>query len=218
MSRTPRLTTPSTDALEAKAGLLPDSPGVYIFVARDPEPLSTNDSVREPAPPYGVALEPQTAELYVGKAKNIRKRVKQYFDLNRQDLKTAELIARADDILFIECESETEAFLLENRLIKDIQPPFNIRQKSGQDFPVVEIAWAEDFPTVTITRDRTTPGSAYHGPYISSTALRRALAALQPIFKWRTCNLAIHDGDDANRFRRPCLQYQIGRASCRERV
>ena len=77
-----------------------------------------------------------------------------------------------------------------------------------------------DFPIVRITRDRTAPGSAYHGPYISSTALRRALDALQPIFKWRTCGLTIVDGDDANRFRRPCLQCHIGRcdAPCAGRI
>ncbi|MFH1377204.1 MAG: GIY-YIG nuclease family protein [Planctomycetota bacterium] len=220
MSRTARLKNLSSADLEAKADGLPDVPGVYIFISKTTDDPPTGDAVREPAPPYGDALETQSVELYVGKAKNIRKRVKQYFDVNRQDLKTAELLARAQDILFIECESETEAFLLENRLIKDIQPPFNIRQKSGQDFPVVEIAWAEDFPTVRITRDRTTPGSAYHGPYISSTALKSALAALQPIFKWRTCNLVIRDGDDANRFRRPCLQYHIGRcdAPCAGRI
>ena len=116
MSRSRRLTD---SALEAKAAELPDRPGVYIFTSRsatDEPPDAPADSVHEPAPAYGLS---QPVELYVGKAKNIRKRVKQYFDPKRRDPKTAELVARARDILFIECESETEAFLLENRLIKE---------------------------------------------------------------------------------------------------
>jgi excinuclease ABC subunit C len=175
------------DFLKADFDALPDAPGVYIY------------------------KDETERELYVGKANSLRKRVRQYFDDKRpQDLKTADLVARIRHIVFIECQSEVEAFLLENRLIKDLQPKFNIRSKSDIHFPVVEVT-DEDFPQVIVTRDRSHKSSRYYGPYISSTWLRVALQVLQRVFKYRTCTLEIKDGDPKNRFVRPCLEYHIGR-------
>jgi excinuclease ABC subunit C len=173
--------------LKASFDALPDAPGVYIY--RDEE----------------------DHEIYVGKAVSLRKRVRQYFDDSRPlDQKTADLVTRIKNIDFIECQSEVEAFLLENRLIKDLQPQFNMRSKSDINFPVVEIT-GEEFPRVIVTRDRSNKNSKYYGPFVSATWLRVALQVLQRVFKYRTCNLDIKEGDPKNKFYRPCLEYHIGR-------
>ncbi|HLX63822.1 MAG TPA: excinuclease ABC subunit UvrC [Planctomycetota bacterium] len=178
---------PIPDSLHSDFNALPDAPGVYIY---------KDDTDRE---------------IYVGKAVSLKKRVRQYFDDNRpSDRKTADLVARIRHIDFIECDSEVEAFLLENRLIKDLQPIFNMRSKSDINFPVVEIT-GEQFPRVIVTRDKTNKASKYYGPFVSATWLRVALQILQRVFKYRTCSLDIKEGDPKNNFYRPCLEYHIGR-------
>ena len=178
---------PVPEHLKACFEALPDAPGVYIY------------------------KDKEDREIYVGKALSLRKRVRQYFDDSRPaDAKTAKLVASIHSIEFVECQSEVEAFLLENRLIKDLQPVFNIRSKSDINFPLVEIT-AEDFPRVLITRDRTNPKSRYHGPFISGSWLRVAMRVLQRVFKYRSCGLNIQEGDPRNRYVRPCLEYYIGR-------
>lgn len=175
------------DALKPAVEALPDAPGVYIY------------------------KDAQEREIYVGKAQSLRKRVRQYFDEQRPlDRKTADLVSRIRGIDFVECQSEVEAYLLENRLIKDLQPAFNMRSKSDINFPVVEIT-GEEFPRVIVTRDRSNRASKYYGPFISASWLRVALQVLQRVFKYRTCNLDIKEGDPKNRFYRPCLEYHIGR-------
>lgn len=175
------------DQLKTQFDALPDAPGVYIY----------KDETEH--------------EIYVGKAISLRKRVRQYFDDNRPfDKKTADLVARIRSIDFIECQSEVEAFLLENRLIKDLQPAFNMRAKSDVSFPVVEVT-GEEFPRVMLTRDRSSKDSKFYGPFVSASWLRIALQVLQRVFKYRTCSLDIHEGDPKNRFFRPCLEYHIGR-------
>jgi excinuclease ABC subunit C len=167
---------------------LPGQPGVYLF------------------------KDETGAELYVGKAKNLRKRVRQYFDDKRPAArKTADLVARIRGIEFIECQSEVEAFLLENRLIKDFQPPFNFFNKSDINFPVVEITWNEDFPRVLVTRDRSGKQGKCYGPFVNTSWLRAALRILQRAFRYRTCHLEIRSGDPRQRFVRPCLEFYIGR-------
>ena len=178
---------PVPEHLKACFEALPDAPGVYIY------------------------KDKQEREIYVGKALSLRKRVRQYFDEGRPpDAKTAKLVASIHSIEFVECQSEVEAFLLENRLIKDLQPVFNIRSKSDINFPLVEIT-DEDYPRVLITRDRTNAKSRYYGPFISGSWLRVAMRVLQRVFKYRTCSLNIKEGDPRNRYVRPCLEYYIGR-------
>ncbi|MEI6235669.1 MAG: excinuclease ABC subunit UvrC [Planctomycetota bacterium] len=175
------------DYLKSQFDALPDAPGVYIY---------KDDTDRE---------------IYVGKAKSLKKRVRQYFDEGRPfDRKTFDLVARIRHIDFIECNSEVEAFLLENRMIKDLQPIFNMRSKSDISFPVVEIT-GEEFPRVNVTRDRSAKDSTFYGPFISATWLRVALQILQRVFKYRTCSLDIKEGDPKNNYFRPCLEYHIGR-------
>jgi len=183
------------DALKADFDALPDAPGCYIY------------------------KDEQDHEIYVGKARSLRRRVRQYFDDKRpRDMKTLDLVARIKRIDFVECRSEVEAFLLENRLIKDLQPVFNMRSKSDVSFPVVEVT-EEDFPRVILTRDRTNKDSKYYGPFVSASWLRVALQVLQRVFKYRTCNLDIKEGDPKNNYYRPCLEYHIGRckAPCANR-
>jgi len=183
------------DALKADFDALPDAPGCYIY------------------------KDEQDHEIYVGKARSLRRRVRQYFDDKRpHDVKTMDLVARIKRIDFVECRSEVEAFLLENRLIKDLQPPFNMRSKSDVSFPVVEVT-DEDFPRVMVTRDRSNKDSKYYGPFVNASWLRVALQVLQRVFKYRTCSLDIKEGDPKNNFYRPCLEYHIGRckAPCANR-
>lgn len=178
---------PVPENLTSEFNALPDAPGVYIY------------------------KDETEREIYVGKALSLRKRVRQYFDENRPvDVKTADLVSRIRHIDFIECQSEVEAFLLENRLIKDLQPPFNMRSKSDVNFPVVEIT-GEQFPRIIVTRDKSNKSSKYYGPFVSASWLRLALQVLQRVFKYRTCNLDIKEGDPKNNFYRPCLEYHIGR-------
>jgi excinuclease ABC subunit C len=186
---------PIPEALQTQFDALPDAPGVYIYKDEDGR------------------------EIYVGKAISLRKRVRQYFDDKRPiDVKTADLVARIHAIDFVETNSEVEAYLLENRLIKDLQPKFNMRLKSDVNYPVVEIT-DEEFPRVIVTRDRTNKRSKYYGPFVSASWLREALRVLQRVFKYRTCNLDIHADDPKNRFFRPCLEFHIGRckAPCANR-
>ncbi|MCX7805754.1 MAG: GIY-YIG nuclease family protein [Planctomycetota bacterium] len=174
--------------LAKKIGAMPDAPGVYIF------------------------RDASGAEIYVGKAKSLRRRARQYLDPGRRpDPKTAALLAAAADVEYIECRSEVEAFLLENRLIKDLQPRFNVRLKSSATYPWVEVTWDEPFPRVLVTRDRSREGSRFYGPFVSASGLRAALRMAQRIFGFRTCSLDLREEDPRAQRRRPCLEYHVGR-------
>jgi excinuclease ABC subunit C len=163
--------------------------------------------------------------LYVGKAKDLRARVLSYFRDSADLLKTrgpdiARMVALAADIDFLECETEVDALLQENRLIKDIQPPHNVQFKDGKTYPYLEITTGDDFPGVYVTRQPRPTGSKLYGPFISVTALRDAVNALQKVFKYRTCELEIREGDDKRRFFRPCLLYAIRQctAPCGDKI
>lgn len=164
--------------------------------------------------------------LYVGKAKNLRSRVASYFqpaadlltargpDINRM---VERLVA---DIDLLECDSEVEALLRENRLIKDTQPPFNARLKDGKSFPYLQITTREDFARVSITRAPRLRSAKLYGPFVSVKDLRAALPMMQRVFKFRTCNLDISDGDESRRQFRPCILHNIKQctAPCAGRV
>ncbi len=177
-----------SERIAEKLETLPDAPGVYIFKDRS------------------------GAEVYVGKAKSLRRRVRQYFDPSRSpDPKTAAMLEAATDVEYVECRSEIEAFLLENRLIKDLQPKFNVRLKSSATYPWVEVTWDELYPRVMVTRDRSREGSRFYGPFVSASGLRAALRMAQRIFGFRTCSLKLEGaGRDAPR-RRPCVEHHVGR-------
>jgi len=163
--------------------------------------------------------------LYVGKARDLRARVSSYFQdsadlLNTRGPEIAHMITLVEQIDFLDCETEVDALLTENRLIKDIQPPYNERQKDDKSFPYLEITTGDDFPGVYVTRKPRIRGSKLFGPFINAIGLRDAVNALQKVFKFRTCELAISADDDKRRFFRPCLLHAIKRctAPCAARI
>lgn len=152
--------------------------------------------------------------LYVGKARDLRSRVSSYFQ-NSADLlasrgpEIAHMAALVEDIDFLDCETEVDALLTENRLIKDLQPPFNERLRDDKTFPYLEITTGDDFPGVYVTRKPRVKGSRLYGPFTSAAGLRDAVNALQKVFKFRTCELEIRADDPKRRFFRPCLLHAI---------
>jgi len=163
--------------------------------------------------------------LYVGKAKDLRSRVGSYFQDSADLLSTrgpeiARMASEVADIDFLDTDTEVDALLQENRLIKDIQPPYNERLRDDKTFPYLEITTGDDFPGVYVTRKPRLKGSKLYGPFINVAGLRDAVNALQKVFKYRTCELEIFDGDDRRRFFRPCLLHSIKQctAPCADRI
>ncbi|HAK44595.1 MAG TPA: excinuclease ABC subunit C, partial [Spirochaeta sp.] len=143
--------------------------------------------------------------IYVGKAVNLKKRVSSYFLRNR-DPKTTVLVSKINDIETIVTESEYEALLLENILIKKWTPRYNIRLKDGKSYPVVRIT-KEDYPRVFKTRRIIRDGSKYFGPFSSAGLLNIYIETIDKMFKLRKCRGALKKRDN------PCLYYHIGRCS-----
>jgi excinuclease ABC subunit C len=159
--------------------------------------------------------------LYVGKAKNLRNRASHYFtQAAADDMRTADLVPLIADIDFVAAESEVDALLLEARLVKDIQPRFNVELKDDKTFPYLQIRIREDFPRVEFTRKPRRRGVKLYGPFTSARTLRRAIQVLQRIFQFRTCSLDIDADDPRWRWFRPCLLHSIHQctAPCNFRV
>jgi excinuclease ABC subunit C len=152
-------------------------------------------------------------EIYVGKAKNLRKRVSSYFQKKDHLPKEMALIENISDFDYIETESEVEALLLESRLIKDLHPKYNFMLKNNEVYPYAEITMSEDFPRILVTRKQHQNNNRYFGPFTSATELRAVLNILGRIFKFRTCNKKISDKDPKRKFAHPCLNYHINRCS-----
>src|SRR6266513_2348076 len=175
-----------------------------------------------PATP-GVYLmkDEQGRVLYVGKAKNLRNRAGHYFTkAAAEDTRTADLVKLIADIDFLTAETEVDALLLEARLVKDIQPRFNLDLKDNKTFPYLQIRVREEFPRVEFTRTPRRKGVRLYGPFTSAKSLRAAIQVLQRIFKFRTCTLDIDADDSKWRWFRPCLLHSIGQctAPCNFRV
>jgi excinuclease ABC subunit C len=164
--------------------LLPDKPGVYQFV-------DSYDNI-----------------LYVGKAKNLKKRVASYFSRN-QSGKTILLLKRAVDIRHIVVENESDALLLENNLIKKHQPRYNILLKDDKTFPWICIK-KEPFPRVFSTRNMIKDGSTYFGPYTSALMVRTLIGLIRQLYTLRTCTLPLTDSNIAARKFKVCLEYHLG--------
>ncbi len=152
--------------------------------------------------------------LYVGKAKDLRARVSSYFQdsadlLGTRGPEIARMASEVTDVDFLDMDTEVDALLQENRLIKDIQPPYNERLRDDKSFPYLEITTGDDFPGVFVTRKPRLKGSKLYGPFTNVASLRDAVNALQKVFKYRTCELEIRDGDDSRRHFRPCLLHAI---------
>ncbi|MDB5291223.1 MAG: uvrC, partial [Phycisphaerales bacterium] len=148
--------------------------------------------------------------IYVGKSSSLRDRVASYFQAGtRLEHKKAGLLEHVVDFEVIQTESEVEALLAENRLIKDIQPRYNARLLDDKTFPYLMVTTGEEFPGVYVTREPRTEGVKLYGPFTSVYALKEAVTLLQKAFKFRTCHLEISEGDDKRRFFRPCLLHPI---------
>jgi excinuclease ABC subunit C len=189
-SSTPQETTDRLARIREKIANIPKAPGVYLM----------KDS--------------QGRVLYIGKAKDLRSRVSSYFQpsANLHASRGPEIAHMADqitDVDFLECETEVDAMLQENRLIKDTQPPYNERLRDDKSFPYLMITSRDDYPGIFVTREPQQSGAKLYGPFVSAGGLRDAVTALQKVFKFRTCTLDIQDGDPKLQYFRPCLLYAI---------
>jgi excinuclease ABC subunit C len=171
------------NSLEQKLDHLPPHPGVYLFKDR------------------------KETILYIGKAGNIKHRVSSYFQKTEdKDVKTLALLENVADIDTIVTDTEKEALILENNLIKAHRPRYNVKLRDDKNYPCLKLSMEEDFPTLTIVRRIKKDDSIYFGPYPSATSLKETLRLIRWIFPIRTCL----DSKFSNRLR-PCINYQMGR-------
>jgi excinuclease ABC subunit C len=147
--------------------------------------------------------------IYVGKAKNLRKRVTSYFIKTFTSYKTYELVQRIARIEFTIVNSEQDAFLLENSLIKQFQPRFNINLKDDKSYPFIVIK-NEPFPRVFLTRKKIDDGSEYLGPYTSVGKVRELLDFIKQTIQLRTCSLNLSEKNIAKGKFKVCLEYHLG--------
>jgi excinuclease ABC subunit C len=147
--------------------------------------------------------------LYVGKAKNLRKRVSSYFNKTLQNYKTYELVKRIHSIEFTLVNSEQDAFLLENSLIKQFQPRFNINLKDDKSYPFIVIK-KENFPRVFLTRRKINDGSEYLGPFTSVARVRELIDFSKANVQLRTCKLNLTPANITKKKFKVCLEYHLG--------
>jgi excinuclease ABC subunit C len=168
--------------LRERVSQLPTVPGVYLY-------KDTHGTV-----------------IYVGKAKNLRARVRSYFNEDRlADSKTGTLIAEARDVDFIEVDNNKEALALENNLIKQWKPRFNILLRDDKTYPYIKLT-GERYPRVYVTRRLRKDGSTYYGPYFPGNLAHRLVSSIHRLFKVPSCNV-----DLTRKHTHPCLQYHIHR-------
>ena len=173
--------------VKEKIALFPHKPGVYRYYDAD------------------------GTVIYVGKAKNLHKRVAQYFvDPSRLTRKTRVLVSKIADAQYSVVSSEADALLLENNLIKQYKPKYNILLKDSKTYPWICIT-GDEYPKVFLTRRIQKNGSKYFGPYSSVIHARNLLEMFSDIYPLRTCNLKINSEAIIHHKYRPCLKYHIGR-------
>ena len=168
---------------ESKVQLLPESPGVYLL------------------------KDHKGTIIYIGKAKSLRNRVRSYFQRSdERDVKTRTLINKIADVDYLVTESEKEALILENNLIKKHKPRYNVKIKDDKNYPCLRLTIEEPFPRLMIVRRIKRDGSLYFGPYPSAVSVRNTLKLIYKLFPLRSCK----DAKFKNRTR-PCINYQMGR-------
>ena len=169
--------------LKVKVDRLPSSPGVYLF------------------------RDGRGEVIYIGKAKNLRNRVRSYFQSNRNlDLKTDFISRRATDLEYIVTDNEVEALILESTLVKKDQPRLNVRLKDDKSFLHIKLTVNEEYPRVLLTRRIRDDRALYFGPYLPASLARNTIKIINRHFQLRTCSIPI-DGS----LERPCLEYHIHR-------
>ena len=168
--------------LEWKIHNLPDSPGCYLMKSKG-------------------------EIIYVGKAKNLKNRVSQYFHASRSHTpKVRAMVEKVDDFDIVLVDGELEAFTLECNLIKKHRPHYNILLKDDKHYPYIRIDLREDFPRPELVRKQAKDGAKYFGPYQGATVVREVLDVVRTVFPIRSCNWSIHP----DKPRRPCVYHQIG--------
>ena len=172
--------------LENKLKNLPAKPGVYQF-------KNAKDKV-----------------IYVGKARNLRNRVKSYFHGGATNAKTIALVKKINDLELVVTDSEVEALVLENNIIKELKPRYNIDLKDDKSFPFIKIT-NEPYPQVYSTRRVMKDGSKYFGPYTSVKTMKSALRTINQIFKIRSCKYDINDETIKKKKFKICLDYHINK-------
>jgi excinuclease ABC subunit C len=172
--------------LEQKLALLPEAPGVYLHKNK------------------------QGKVIYVGKAKLLTHRVRSYFHTGTEkDPKTQALVNQIRDVDYIVTDTDADALVLENQLIKEYRPLYNVRLKDDKAYPYLRINLKEPFPRISVVRTIEQDGARYFGPYTNVHAMRRTLNFAAGAFQVRTCDLDLPE----QTVPRPCLDYQIGRCS-----
>ena len=162
---------------------IPNTPGVYKFF--------TNHEI-----------------IYIGKAKNLKKRVSSYFGKSYKDRKTSQIKFLTDKIETFTTKNEVEALLLEQMLIRENKPKFNILLRDDKTYPYIYFSLDHDFPGVYSKRTKNAVDKKYYGPFVSSEAVKKSIKEIQKIFKVRNCS----DNTFANRTR-PCIEFQMKRCS-----
>ena len=175
----------SETTIEIQLKTLPNAPGVYQY-------FDVNDGL-----------------LYVGKAKNLKKRVSSYFSKTHENGKTRVLVKKINSIKHIVVETETDALLLENNLIKKYQPRYNVMLKDDKSYPWICIK-KERFPRVFSTRRIIKDGSEYFGPYTSMRTVSTLLDLIKGLYQLRTCNYDLSQEKISSRKFKVCLEYHLG--------
>ena len=178
-------TNRNIDYLKSLISVLPNKPGIYQY------------------------YDNSNTIIYIGKAKDLKKRVSSYFTKNHDHRKTAMLVRNIVDIKHMVVETEQDALLLENNLIKKYQPRYNIRLKDDKSYPWICIK-NEPFPRVFKTRNLIKDGSKYFGPYTSIYTVRTLLELFKSEYKLRTCNYILTDENIKAKKYKVCLEYHIG--------
>lgn len=146
--------------------------------------------------------------IYVGKAKNLHRRVNSYFNKDHQSSKTRQLIAHIADIRYVVVQNEQDAFLLENNLIKQYQPHYNILLKDGKSYPSICIT-KETYPRIFKTRTINKKIGEYYGPYSFGNTVEMVLELIHKLYPIRTCNIPISDDSIEKKKMRVCLKYHL---------
>ena len=183
------------DHLKSLISALPEEPGVYQF-------FDENNTI-----------------IYVGKAKRLKRRVASYFNKLHDNAKTNIMVRKISEIRHIVVNSEEDALLLENNLIKKHQPRYNVLLKDDKSFPWICIK-KENFPRVFVTRNLVKDGSEYFGPYTSVKMVKALMDMIRSLYKLRTCNLNLSNEAILNGKFKVCLEYHIGncKAPCEGKV
>jgi len=166
------------------------------------------DLKKVPSTPGVYKFFNKTEIIYIGKAKNLKKRVSSYFGNSFKDRKTSQIKSLTDSIETFTTKNEVEALLLEQTLIKENKPKFNILLRDDKTYPYIYFSLNHNYPGIYLKRTKKAINSNYYGPFVSSGAVKKSIKEIQKIFKLRNCN----DSTFSNRSR-PCIEFQMKRCS-----